>query len=85
MLDIRQIRKNPDEYKKRLGTRGVEPEKIDALLEKDKERRDLLVEAENLKKQRNDVSAEIAKAKRNKEDELLKLKKCGKLELESKL
>ena len=55
MLDIRQIRKNPDEFKKRLGTRGVEPEKIDALLEKDKERRDLLVEAEDLKKERNDV------------------------------
>ena len=75
MLDIRQIRKNPDEYKKRLGTRGVEPEKIDALLEKDKERRDLLVEAENLKKQRNDVSAEIAKAKRNKEDATAQIEK----------
>lgn len=68
MLDIRDIRKRTAEYKERLQTRGVEPEQIDALLEKDKERRDLLIESENLKKQRNDVSAAIAQAKRNKED-----------------
>lgn len=68
MLDIRDIRKRIAEYKERLQTRGVEPEQIDALLEKDKERRDLLIESENLKKQRNDVSAAIAQAKRNKED-----------------
>ncbi|HIX02198.1 MAG TPA: serine--tRNA ligase [Candidatus Ligilactobacillus excrementigallinarum] len=68
MLDIRDIRKNPDMYKERLGTRGIQPEQIDALLEKDQERRDLLVEAESLKKQRNDVSAAIAQAKRNHED-----------------
>ena len=68
MLDIRDIRKSPEEYKARLGTRGVKPEEIDALIEKDQERRDLLVQAENLKKQRNDVSAEIAEAKRNGED-----------------
>ncbi|WP_290033008.1 serine--tRNA ligase [Ligilactobacillus cholophilus] len=75
MLDIRDIRKNTDEYKKRLGTRGIKPEQIDALLEKDKERRDLLVEAENLKKQRNDVSSAIAKAKRNKEDTTAQIEK----------
>ena len=80
MLDIRDIRKNPDEYKKRLGTRGVKPEQIDALLEKDKERRDLLVEAESLKKQRNEVSAKIAQAKRNKEDateQIAKMREVG--------
>ena len=75
MLDIRDIRKNTDEYKKRLGTRGIKPEQIDALLKKDKERRDLLVEAENLKKQRNDVSSAIAKAKRNKEDTTAQIEK----------
>ena len=66
MLDIRQIRKNPDEFKKRLGTRGVEPEKIDALLEKDKERRDLLVEAENLKTKTEEPNLEVRNALKDK-------------------
>ena len=62
------IRQNTDEIKERLATRGVKAEKIDALLEKDKRRRELLVETEGLKQKRNEVSAEIANAKRNKQD-----------------
>lgn len=68
MLDIKMIRQNTDEIKERLATRGVKAEKIDALLEKDKRRRELLVETERLKQKRNEVSAEIANAKRNKQD-----------------
>ena len=68
MLDIKMIRQNTDEIKERLATRGVKAEKIDALLEKDKRRRELLVETEGLKHKRNEVSAEIANAKRNKQD-----------------
>lgn len=68
MLDIKMIRQNTDEIKERLATRGVKAEKIDALLEKDKRRRKLLVETEGLKQKRNEVSAEIANAKRNKQD-----------------
>ncbi|WDC79887.1 serine--tRNA ligase [Ligilactobacillus ruminis] len=68
MLDIKMIRQNTDEIKERLATRGVKAEKIDALLEKDKRRRELLVETEGLKQKRNEVSAEIANAKHNKQD-----------------
>lgn len=68
MLDIKMIRQNTDEIKERLATRGVKAGKIDALLEKDKRRRELLVETEGLKQKRNEVSAEIANAKRNKQD-----------------
>lgn len=68
MLDIKMIRQNTDEIKERLATRGVKAEKIDALLEKDKRRRELLVETEGLKQKRNEVSAEIANAKLNKQD-----------------
>ena len=68
MLDIKMIRQNTDEIKERLATRGVKAEKIDALLEKDKRRRELLVETEGLTQKRNEVSAEIANAKRNKQD-----------------
>ena len=68
MLDIKMIRQNPDDIKARLATRGVEAETIDTLLEKDKERRELLVRSESLKQKRNEVSEAIAQAKRNKED-----------------
>lgn len=68
MLDVKMIRQNPDEFKRRLGTRGVAPEEIDALLAEDKKRRELLSQTEQLKSQRNDVSGQIALAKRNKED-----------------
>ena len=68
MLDIKDIRLNTEEYKRRLGTRGVKPEEIDELVAEDKKRRELLVETENLKKERNEVSEAIAQAKRNKED-----------------
>lgn len=68
MLDIKMIRQNSDDIKARLATRGVEAETIDTLLEKDKERRELLVRSESLKQKRNEVSEAIAQAKRNKED-----------------
>mgnify|MGYP003219279441 CR=1 FL=1 len=78
MLDIKDIRLNTEEYKRRLGTRGVKPEEIDELVAEDKKRRELLVETENLKKERNEVSEAIAQAKRNK------FKQCAKLVLRSK-
>lgn len=68
MLDVKMIRQKPDEFKDRLSTRGVAAEEIDALLDEDKKRRDLLNQTEQLKSQRNKVSGEIAQAKRNKED-----------------
>lgn len=68
MLDVKDIRKNPDEYKQRLAARGVTAEQIDQLIAADAKRRGLLQQSEELKKERNDVSAAIAQAKRNKED-----------------
>lgn len=68
MLDVKMIRQKPDEFKARLSTRGVAAEEIDALLDEDQKRRDLLNQTEQLKSQRNKVSGEIAQAKRNKED-----------------
>lgn len=68
MLDVKDIRKKPDEYKQRLAARGVTAEQIDQLIAADAKRRELLQQSEELKKERNDVSAAIAQAKRNKED-----------------
>lgn len=68
MLDIKNIRQNFHEVQQKLATRGVKEETLAEFLELDETRRTLLVDSEKLKKQRNDVSSEIAVLKRQKED-----------------
>ncbi|KRN00632.1 serine--tRNA ligase [Lactobacillus taiwanensis DSM 21401] len=68
MLDIKVIRENLDWSKKKLATRGIKPEELDKLVAIDKERREALTKSEQLKQKRNEVSNQIAQAKRNKED-----------------
>lgn len=80
MLDMKDMRNNVEEYKRRLATRGVEEKEIDDLLAEDKKRRELLVEAENLKKHRNEVSEAIANAKRNgesAEEQIVAMREVG--------
>ena len=68
MLDIKMIRQNEADVKKRLATRGVKPEQIDELLAADKKRRELVVKSETLRQHRNEVSEAIAQAKRQHQD-----------------
>lgn len=68
MLDIKMVREHFDEVKEKLQTRGVPEENLTEFLRLDKKRRSLLVETEEKKKYRNNVSEKIAQAKRNKED-----------------
>lgn len=68
MLDIKKIRNNTEWAKEKLATRGVKPEEIDTLLEIDNERREVLLENEQLRNRRNEVSDQIAVQKRNHED-----------------
>lgn len=51
-----------------MATRGVDPAVLNEMKEIDAKRRDILVKVENLKAERNTVSAEIAQSKRNKEN-----------------
>ncbi|MBM9559880.1 serine--tRNA ligase [Limosilactobacillus fermentum] len=67
MLDIKQIRQQPDWFKEKLATRGVQPEEIDAVLELDAKRRELLQQTETLKAKRNEASKKIGEAKRAKQ------------------
>ncbi len=62
MLDRKFIRSNPDLIRKALLDKG-ESADLDELLRKDEERRNLLVRADVLKKQRNDVSEAIGRLK----------------------
>src|SRR5699024_6468686 len=67
MLDIRRIRKRPEEVKKGLAKRNEEYN-IDEILEIDEKRRKLLFEVENMKAEQNKVSKEIPKMKKEGRD-----------------
>lgn len=80
MLDIKMIRQNEAEIKRRLATRGVDSRTVDQLLAADQRRRELVVKTENLRQQKNEVSEQIAQAKRNKQtaaDEISQMKQVG--------
>ena len=68
MLDIKKIRADFDGGAAKLETRGVKKETLQELHELDVRRRELIVQSENLKKERNAVSDEIALVKREKGD-----------------
>jgi len=60
VLDIKLIREQPDDVRRRVASRGAGDEaRIDELLSFDEQRRKLLAEVEGLKAQRNRVSKEI--------------------------
>lgn len=62
------IRQDFDAVKAKLKTRGVEEDTLVDFINLDKERRELLVQVEEQKKTRNDVSDHISTLKRQKED-----------------
>lgn len=69
MLDIKEIRKNPEEFKRRLELRGTDyVNQIDSILELDAERRKVLSEVEQLKNAKNDLSKQIGMLKRDGKD-----------------
>lgn len=73
MLDIKRIRKNPEELERAMKARRSKGADVSGLLELDRERRVILQESEALKAQRNEVSAKIPIMKRDGEntDELM--------------
>ena len=70
MLDIKELRAEPHEARRRLEIRG-DPDLLDAVdraLELDEERRELIGEVEELRALRNEKSKEIGEMKRRGED-----------------
>jgi len=61
MLDLKFVRENPGVVRRAMELKGEEGD-LDGLLARDKERRDLLKEVEELKQTRNRVSKEIGRA-----------------------
>lgn len=68
MLDIKMIRNDFERVKEKLEQRGVASAEVDKLKSLDENRRTLIQKSENLKKERNQASQQIAEKKRNKEN-----------------
>lgn len=68
MLDVKLLRANFEEVKKKLENRGEKISDLDRFGELDRRRRELIVDGEQLKSRRNTVSQEVAILKRQKQD-----------------
>jgi seryl-tRNA synthetase len=82
VIDIKRLRQDPEGSRARLLRRGDESlgPALDAMIELDRRRRDLLVRVESLKAERNAASDEVARRKRAKQpaDDLMdRLKASG--------
>jgi seryl-tRNA synthetase len=67
MLDPKLIRDNPEKIRKMLEARAVDFP-LDQLVKSDKERRELIVKTDELRKKKNEISLEIAKKKKSNQD-----------------
>ena len=79
MLDINFIRENPDEVERSIKERGYKAVNLKQLLEQDKSRRTELQRVEALRKERNDIAAQMKGGKPS--PELIEQGKKIKLEL----
>jgi seryl-tRNA synthetase len=68
MLDLRQIREDPQPARDALARRGVDPSVLDEALELDDRRRALLPELEDLRARKNQASKRIGELQRNGQD-----------------
>ncbi len=67
MLDPKILRENPDKIRQMLKDRSIDFA-LDDFIRLDKERRDLIIKTDELRKNRNDISLEIAQKKKSGED-----------------
>lgn len=68
MLDVKVLRHDLEEVRRRLANRGEDISALDQFADVDEKRRHLIQEAEGLKNKRNTVSEQVAVLKRNKEN-----------------
>lgn len=67
MLDIKYIRENPEVVKQGIANKN-EKNRINELLELDKQRRDIIAHADELKSKRNTVSQQVGQMKKSGQD-----------------
>ena len=69
MIDLVQLRREPDVVKAGLARRGVSSETMDAIIAMDVEHRRLLQEAERLRAEVKELSRQVGEARRAKDNE----------------
>ena len=67
MIDLAQLRREPDVVKAALGRRGVSPGEVDEMVALDVEHRRLLQEAERLRAEVKELSRRVGAARRDKD------------------
>jgi seryl-tRNA synthetase len=70
MIDLAQLRREPDFVKAALARRGVSHETVDAIVQLDSEHRRLLQETEGLRAQVKDLSRQVGEARRARADDV---------------
>lgn len=65
MIDIKNLRENPEIYRKNQRKRNLDSSEIDRVLSLDKEWRNYKQQADNLRAERNKISEEINQAKKS--------------------
>ena len=68
MLSMEKFREDAEEIKQSEKRRGKDPERVDRVVELDREWRDTLQEEEDLRQERNEVSEKIAELKKEGKD-----------------
>jgi seryl-tRNA synthetase len=68
VLDLRQLREDPEPAREALARRGVDPAILDEALELDERRRSLLPELEELRRAKNEASKRIGELQRSGAD-----------------
>jgi seryl-tRNA synthetase len=68
VLDLRQLREDPQPAREALARRGVDPALLDEALELDERRRSLLPELEELRRAKNEASKRIGELQRSGAD-----------------
>ncbi|MDV2887402.1 serine--tRNA ligase [Alkalihalophilus pseudofirmus] len=68
MLDVKRLRNDFADIKEKLSTRGEDISGLDQFGDLDEKRRAIIVEVEELKSRRNQVSQEVAQLKREKKE-----------------
>jgi len=71
MLDIKAIRENPEDFKRRLARKGIEGSMIDELLGLDEKRRETIAASETLKAEQNEASKKIPQLEGEEKAQLL--------------
>src|ERR687896_1419979 len=78
MLDLREIRDDPEPARAALRRRGFDAAVLDEALELDERRRQILPELEGLRRRKNEASKRIGELKRAGEDAADAIEEVGK-------